>query len=472
MISPPLGRRLASRALIPCVVVFGLACADPLERSAAREIAEVESILAPLPAESTTIGVDSGGDVVATTIEIDGSLPRYLAYAYAHRPALRASFERWRAASYRPRQARQLPEPTLTFTGFVRAVETRVGPQRIKLGAMQWFPWPSKLGAAGRAAAREADAEERRFEADALAVGAEVARAFWSLWEIREGREVDRDRAALLRSLSEQIRTRLEVSAADVADVARVDLMVTRTEDHLASLDSKERAAMAELLRVIGAPPGTKVPTDSREPSVVLPADLAPLRQAAVEHPGIEAWTRRADAAEERQQVARATRLPSFGVGVDWVITGAAANPAAVPNSGKDAVMVTAGLKIPLWSRAYRAAQDEALANKAVHRALALEVRNAMLAGLERHLAEVTDGARRVELYETTLVPQAQAVFESVILSYASGRASVGEVLMSEEDLLDLKREQIAAYATLGIAWAELEEVVGRPVATEKRRAG
>ncbi|MCA9653861.1 MAG: TolC family protein [Myxococcales bacterium] len=447
-------------------------CADPLERSTATALAEVDAELRPLdepeaPLEFTT----------RTSVEgIDGSLPHYLAYAYAHRPALRASFERWRAAAQRPRQARRLPEPQITFTAFVRPVETRVGPQRLKLGAMQWFPWPSKLGAAGRAAAHEAQAEQRHFEADALAVAAEVSTAYWTLWEIRRTRAVDQDELTILRSLTEQVRVQLEVSGADLADVARLELMSTRAEDRLAGLDERERMAAAELVRVIGAPPGTAVPTDAREPAVELPRDEAVLHLAAIEHPRVQAWASLSEAAQLRERSARAERLPSFGVGVDWIITGqpadANAGHVAPAERGKDAVMVTAGVKVPLWGRAYGAAASEARANDAAHRARALEARNMALAELERSLARVRDGARRTALLESTLVPQAEAAFESVTLSYASGRSSIGELMMSERDLLELQRERVAAYAALGIAWAELERVVGRPLTTSEGGEG
>lgn len=462
------GRRWAARPSLLAVAVLVTGCADPLERSTTRALVEIDAELAPL----AELEAEASPDADVPLEGIDGTLPGYVAYAYAHRPALRASFERWRAASHRPRQARRLPEPQITFTAFVRPIETRVGPQRIKLGAMQWFPWPSKLGAAGRAAAREAEAEQRRFEADALAVAAEVSRAYWGLWEIRRTRAVDEDALVVLRSLCEQIRARLEVGGADLADVSRLELMVSRADDRLASLHERERMAEAELVRTIGAPAGTPTPTDAREPSVVLPSDEAALRRAAIEHPRVLEWASRSEAARSRERAARGDRLPSFGVGVDWVITGEAGDGSAghvsADESGKDAVMVTAGLRIPLWSRAYGAAEGEARALDAANRARALEARNAALAEVEQSLARVREGARRTALYESTLVPQAEAAFESVTLGYASGRATVGELMLSERDLLDLQRERVSALAALGVAWAELERVVGRPLTTDE----
>ena len=106
---------------------------------------------------------------------IDGSLGSYLAYALARSPELRASFERWRAATMKISRARRIPEPVIKYSYFVRSVETRVGPQNHKLSLMQSFPWPTALSAGADAASGTARAVQRRFDAQALAVKRVVA---------------------------------------------------------------------------------------------------------------------------------------------------------------------------------------------------------------------------------------------------------------------------------------------------------
>ncbi|MCA9712051.1 MAG: TolC family protein, partial [Myxococcales bacterium] len=217
-----------------------LACASPVERSTRAELRRVEQSLAALP-DSDDAGPPA--EAPAPAPALDGSLEAYLAYAFAHSPSLRASFEDWRAATHRPSKERRLPEPTITYAAFVRSVETRVGPQRHRLGAMQWFPWPSKLGAGGRAAGLEAQAAQRRFEAHALEIAAEVGAAYWALWRLQRQREVLQREEERLGSVSEHVRTRVETGGADLADLAQVDLMLLRARDRLAGLDELERVA-------------------------------------------------------------------------------------------------------------------------------------------------------------------------------------------------------------------------------------
>lgn len=461
--------RGAFRALaVLTTVAVASGCASSIERANRRELQRTEQQLAPLldPASEPP-----GPPEAQPVADFDGSLTGYLAYAFAHSPALRASFEDWRAVSQRPRQARRLPEPTVTFAGFVRAVETRVGPQRVRIGAMQWFPWPTKLTAGGEVAAREAEAAQRRFEAHALEIAAEVSRAYWRLWAIQHVREVERDQVVILESLSAQVRARVETGAAELADLAQVDLTLSRARDRLAGLDQSERVAAAELVRAVGAPMLTPTPVEAEAPAIVeLPEPAAALAAEAAEHPRVAAMVSMSEASEARVREARADRFPRFGVGVDWILTAESAAAMPPPDSGKDAVIVAGSLSVPLWQRAYGAKQDESRARAAMYRARALDVRHRVMADVQTHAARVQDDARRVRLYQTTLVPQAEGAFESVMSSYAVGRSSTAELLMAEKDLLELQRGLLELRAQLAIDLAELERALGRPLQAREDR--
>ncbi|MGH1346838.1 MAG: TolC family protein [Nannocystales bacterium] len=415
--------------------------------------------------EETLSDPVSQEDTAAPAGEFDGTLGGYVAYAYAHSPALRASFETWRAATFRPDQERRLPEPTISYAVFVRSVETRVGPQRHRFGASQWFPWPTTLRAGSEAAGLEAQAAQRRFESHALVIAAEVSVAYWTLWRLRRQGEVLRDEIDVLQSLSEQVQGRLAVGAAELSDLAQIDLVGSRARDRHASVLQHQRVASVQLVRVLGAPYDTVTPVSPREPEVAGLAETSQeLRTAAGEHPDVQTLATLSDAAGHREREARAERAPSFGVGVDWILTGEAPAHLGSVDSGKDAVALSLSMKVPLWSRAYKAGASEARARGAALRSRALDARNGVAAQVGEHAALVEDAVRRVEAYGSTLIPQAQTAFESVLASFTSGRATVAELLIAEQALLGLRAERFAAQADYGTHLAQLERAVGRPV--------
>ena len=398
-----------------------------------------------------------------------GTLRSYVAAAFASSPELRASYEQWRASLQGPAQARKFPELVLTYGGFIRAVETRVGPQKHRLGVMQWFPWPTRLNAGRDAAAFTAVAAQKRFEAFALDLAAQVARAYWKLWLIQKNQVVQQAQREVLMSLSRQVRARLESGKVGLSDLAQVDLSISRISDAIAGLREAERSATAELVRAIGAESGTAIPIvpEQDPPSALLPAsELSELKDAAVAHPRVLAMGSMSNAAEERARAARGERGPSIGLGLDWIITGEAID-SSIPKSGQDAVVGVVALKVPVSGGAYRAAQEQAKAEGAMYRAREHAARDRAVAELEQALANLRDSVRRVQLYETTLLPQAETTYSSTLDGYQSGRSSLAEVLIAEKDLLELGLGLFQAHASYGVSWAELERVVGRPVPTQ-----
>jgi len=450
--------------LVGMLWVFLAGCGSQIEKQSRSDFDRVFEQLDP---SSLAQGEDDDS-APKEPLETLGTLSSYISRAFASSPELRASFEEWRAALARPAQARKLPELILTYGGFIRSVETRVGPQKHRLGAMQWFPWPSRLTAGVDAAAYAALSSQQRFEAHALDVAAQVARAYWKLWFIQKNKLVQRAQREILVSFSRQVRARLEAGTTGLSDLAQVDLSISRVSDVIAGLDEAERAATAELVRVIGAEYGTPTPIAPEEdpppPWLPEPAE-SELKAAAIEHPRVVSMASMSESADERVRAVKGERAPSFGFGLDWIVTGDAVI-AATPDSGKDDVIAVVGLKVPVSGGAYRAAQSEARAESSMYKARERAARDRAVAELEQALANLRDAVRRVHLYESTLVPQAETTYSSTLDAYQSGRSSLAEVLIAERDLLELALGLFEAHANYGTTWAELERVVGQPVPT------
>lgn len=433
-------------------------CAATYQESTEADLAHARRGLDPLPG-------DGEPEIVLVELDVDGSLESYVATALRQSPSLRAAFERWRAAIHRIPQAHRLPEPTLTYGYFIQNVETRVGPQRHRVGLSMGFPWPSKLTAGADAASIAARSKQRRFEARAHFIGRRVAEVYWQLWLVQRAREVQRDQLEVLRGLSEATRARVEVSSAILADLNQVDLAVSRIEDVLSGIGERERALSAELLAAIGSPSGRSTPIDpAQAPDGGLPAESrAALVEAATSHPRVEALELMSESSLSKVRRARADRAPSFIVGLDWIETGDALDP-NTSGSGTDSVIVMLGLRLPLWAYAYRGAEEEARSESEAFRAEALDESNYAEAALEGALSGIRDAHRRILLYRHTLIPQAEAAYASVVGAYQTGSSTVAATLIAQRDLLDLELGLARAQAEHAITWARLEQVAGRAI--------
>lgn len=415
------------------------------------------AILAPTAVAETPPDPES---TVQHGLEV-GSVGSYVARALDQSPEVRAAFQRWESAVHRVARARALPEPTLQFGVFLRSVETRVGPQQARISVQQAFPWPTKLTAGGQAASAEARSAEAMLEATSLAVALRVELAFWSLWEIRATRALHGEHLDVLTGLSETVRSRVEIGAATLADLQQVDLSRARLEDRIRSMDEGEKQAEAALRAAVG---GRSVdPTPTVGEPILNRVQEAALQDAVLLHPSLEALELRADAADARARSTAANRLPSFTVGGDWIVTGPAVMPDQ-PESGKDAVMVGVGLRVPLWQGLYT---HEVAAERAAAEAVRADQQargDRAVADLEAVLAQLRDSERRSRVLSETLLPQARAAYASVLGNYTVGQSAVAQTLLSQRDLLDLGVERAKALADHQRAWAQLDQLVGRAV--------
>lgn len=412
--------------------------------------------------------VDTGGNGTrpsrAQADSLSTGISAYVALALQNNPEIRAAFERWQASVHRISRARRLPEPTVGFGYFIQSVETRVGPQQARISLQQAFPWPTKLTAGADAASAQARSIQRRFEAQSLMITQRVATAYWSLWQIRSTRSIHQQHLEVVRGLSESVRARISTGTAMLADLQQIDLTAARLEDNIRGMDEAERVAEAQLRAAIGVRGDLVVPTDQPPSDPVSPSEgVEALAAAAQEHPMITSLGFMAEAAESSARAEAADRYPSFTVGADWIITGDAAMP-GVADSGKDAVIVGAGIRIPLWQGSYSdsiaAARADARAQRADQRALA----DRAAAELTTSLSNVEDAVRRAALYRGTLVPQAESAYDSVLGAYTVGRGTVAQTLLAQRDLLELRVELDRARADYERAWARLEEITGREV--------
>lgn len=467
-------KRLSRRAVIDrrgplgvaavVAVVMAGACGHPMLDASERALSETDQRLAPVMLDDASGDQDRGAlDGPSGPSLAAGTLATYQAYAFAHSPALRASFERWRAAVAGASAGRALPDPVISYTGFVSSVETRVGPMQHKVGVRQWFPWPTAVTARVDADAQQGVHAQRVFEAHALSLAAEVARAYWALWRIDAEQAIQRRQMQLLDTMRQLVETRVEVGAADVSAVAQLGLRMTRLKNAISTSDERREKAAARLGFAIGARALSAAGISTEPPSAVLPtAPATQMRQALDTHPRVESNLAQAEGARLLAKSARGARAPRMSLGVDWTVIGE--SQAAVPDSGKDAVAVSAAISVPIWAggAASRARRQDARSR--AYRAEAAHVRDRLYAELELLLTDLRSSQRKIKLCEMEMLPQASIAVASVRSAFEAGRAGVADVLWAYGAALEIEMELVAARHDHAVAWSDLEALVGMPV--------
>lgn len=252
-------------------------------------------------------------------------------------------------------------------------------------------------------------------------------------------------------------QTRFEEGAAPRLDVLQADLGLARAQAEADLARSSRASALADLNAVLNQPAGQAVAiTGDIGEAPVTPAFDDALKLAAGSNGELMAAEKEAAAEERRLALLKAERIPTptvtFGM------------PMNAPDEFDVGKSIGLTMTIPLFSRnqgemaASRATIDQIHAKaEAARRTVESEVYGA--------LARIDAQRKQVDAYKARIVPAATELAALAEESYKSGRDSVLALIDAQRSLRDVKREFLQALLDFQTALADLEEVIGGPIA-------
>ena len=147
-------------------------------------------------------------------------------------------------------------------------------------------------------------------------------------------------------------------------------------------------------------------------------------------------------------------------MGVTFIDTDEAFMP-STPDSGKDPVISTLSINLPIWYGKFRAARREATAR---HKAATQERKdkeNKLIAGLKMVIYDFKDAERKIDLYRDTLIPKAKQSLNVTQQAFAAGSADFLDLIDTQRILLEFELSYERALADRGQSLAEIEMLTG-----------
>ncbi len=394
------------------------------------------------------------------------SVSDYLGYAAAHNQELMSAYLVWRAIAERVPQATALPDPRFNYTEQIVSVETRVGPQQRSFALFQTIPWFGKLSLKGQVEAERAAAVEAQLYAVLLKIAFQVRKAYYDLAYLGHSIAITAEHLDLLTQWEEVARSRYATGAGGYADVIKAQVELGKLSDRLAELRDRYRPLAAALNAVLDRPADATVPWPGEIAAGGVPLDEAELlRRMSVENPELSSLRHQADRFRQAEKLAGKQRYPDLTLGLSYIQTGAARMD-GVSDSGKDPVLATLSLNIPLWGGKYSAAEREAAGNYLAISSTRNDKENSLTAALEGTLFAYRDALRKMDLYGDTLLPKGRQSLGATMAAYETGTAGFLDVVDAERLLLEFELSHARAAADLMINSAKIEMLVGGPVAT------
>ena len=372
-------------------------------------------------------------------------------------PEIQAARFRFEAATKRPSQVGTLPEPTARYTNFgVGHPFSRLNPSEFAyqgFGVSQEIPFPGKLGLASEEAKREAEGQLQNYRSVILDVTSRLKVAYYEWLAVQKAIELTRKNGDLLSRFEEIARNRYTVGKGLQQDVLKAQLEVSSLERDIVMLDEKRHRVEAEIASLL-AVPSVSLGAPAEVQTSVFSMSLDDLVKATNEAPRIRAEQKMVDARAVGINRSLKDFRPDFGVNLEWDHTG---------GNFPEHYMATVEVKIPIYyARKQRYALEESYSrlNEAKQNYRSAQ-QQAIFQVKDQYLA-IQSSERILNLYKTTLLPQAQLTVDSAASAYEVGNIDFLSLVTNLTNLISLERQYYDEVARHEEALARLEPIVGK----------
>ncbi len=392
-------------------------------------------------------------------------LSDYLEYAALNNPGLEAAFYRWKAALEEVPQVKSLPDPRFNYRYFIQEVETRVGPQRQSFGISQVFPWFGKLDLRGDVAAAAASAAQKRYESAKLKLFFEVKDAYYEYYYLAKSIAVTKDNMSLMEHLEGVARSRYKAAAASHPDVIRAQVELGKLEDRYLTLVDLKQPTVARLNAALNRPVDAPIPAPAEiRLEQVEVADAKLLAKLVRANPQLQALDFEIAQQQHSIELAKKDYYPDVMLGVSVIDTGDSIVGSPRDN-GKDPVVASVSMNLPIWGKKYSAGVRQARARYNAARRDRTEMANSLGWQLKTALYRFRDGERKIDLYRDTLLPKAEESLKVTESGFRAAKGTFTDLVDAQRILLEFGLSLERAFADRSQALAKLEMLVGSRIA-------
>jgi cobalt-zinc-cadmium efflux system outer membrane protein len=158
---------------------------------------------------------------------------------------------------------------------------------------------------------------------------------------------------------------------------------------------------------------------------------------------------------------------PNFTFGVNVIDTGDSlvGNPS---DNGKDPVVASVSMNIPLWRNKYAAAKRQARYNFYAAKRQHQQKANSLSSKLKMTLYRFRDAERKIDLYGDALLPKARESLKVTESGFRSAQGSFTDLIDAQRILLEFALSYERALADRSQSLAEIEMLIGTEIPTKQ----
>jgi outer membrane protein TolC len=383
------------------------------------------------------------------------SLDEAVSEALGHNPEILAAQKIWEASKAKAAIVSTWPDPQVEFM-YEQIPQTGGGLEDAQMkmyGISQMIPFPGKLTLKRRLAEDAARITEEKYKAKKREIIAKVKSAYYDLFLVEKSIQTNQENKSLLKKFTKITEAKYIVGKATQHDALKAQVELSLVTNELITLEQKRQTAQARLNTLLNRDTRKLIDVPIELKISEFSYDLAKLERLALENrQKLKAIEYRLKKTEKEHALARMEYLPDFKINI---------LQREMRGSRLDGWNTTFMMNIPLWFWKQASGLNEAVAKREGAEAAYKNMENMVRFEVQDAFVKADSAKRLVELFKTTIVPQAEQALKSAVIAYESEKIDFLTLINSQKTLEDSKLKYFKALSDLGKSFAELERIVG-----------
>ena len=244
-----------------------------------------------------------------------------------------------------------------------------------------------------------------------------------------------------------------------MVDVIRTDIMIDDAEINLQLLKDQINPLEVAFNRLLNRP-------DSLEVFVLDSLNITYLeynyrKDSLLEkNPSLQSIDFKIQGARAQEETANKQGLPTFGVGIDYVITDKRTD-IDIPDNGKNAFMTMVSMSLPIFRGKYQSSIKEAQLIQSSLAYRKLEMENQLISSYEMTRYELDKAVQLVDLYNNQIIKTQQTI-NLIHTAYGNSGKDFEEVLRMQQQLLKYDMAKATAIKSYYLALAKLDYLTSK----------
>lgn len=387
------------------------------------------------------------------------SLNALIDEALKNNPQIKAAKFRAEAAKSRVKLLRTLDDPKFEYE-YDKIIPSMIsGATGMSMSPMRTFsisqdvPFPTKLLLRKQAAEKESRAYEQEYKETERKVIQNLKNAYFELFLSHKKIAITQENLNLISQFIEVANKKYSVGQATQADSLKAQVEHSKLSNELVLLSQEEKIAESMINALLSRPQDALMgePQEKSNKDLEFNEDKI-IKLTKESRPELKSFKEMMRKSEIDYALSKQEYLPDFMFKYKR----------EQKNGSAGAWAGSIGMTIPLWFwEKQNSFVKEARANNEVVKAEYKQEENMVLFEARSALVKFEAAKNLVKIYETGVLPQAQAALDTAVLGYQAGKLEFLELLDSQRSLREFQMEYFQAQADLEIALADLERSVG-----------